>query len=254
MASVYPLGLSRPVSALIIGGKGGVGEAVAKALLAHHSTVAVTVTSRDVLWAREDTGDARCSRRVLDITQAEPMAELAKSLKVKQPELNVIINCTGILHDDTIDPERSWRHLDMDTMQKVFAVNTFGVALAVRYLLPLLPRHERAIFASLSARVGSIGDNQLGGWYSYRASKAAQNMVIRTGAIEAKRSRPRLLCVTLHPGTVKTALSDPFTQRKPEDQLFSSDQSSEYLIEVLGNLTAKDSGYHYAWDGERIPW
>ena len=98
-------------------------------------------------------------------------------------------------------------------MQQVFAVNTFGVALAVRYLLPLLPRARRSIFASISARVGSIGDNQLGGWYSYRASKAAQNMVIRTGAIEAKRTRPHLVCVTLHPGTVKTALSDPFTKR-----------------------------------------
>jgi len=254
MQSVFPLGLSRPVSALVIGGKDGIGGAIAQALLAHESTLAVSVTSRDLDWVAAGSDDERCTRHVLDITKAEPMQALASYLKEEQQGLNVIINCTGVLHNENIDPERSWRHLDMDTMQKVFAVNTFGVALAVRYLLPLLPRHERSIFASLSARVGSIGDNQLGGWYSYRASKAAQNMVIRTGAIEAKRSRPRLLCVTLHPGTVKTALSDPFTKRKPADQLFSSDQSGNHLIEVLSGLTAKDSGYHYAWDGQRIPW
>ena len=248
------LGLNEPVSALVIGGREGIGGAIADALLGNSSTVSVTVTSRDAKWVGEPSPDRRVQRRLLDVTKTEQMISLADELSHRQSGLNVILNCTGVLHTDGFGPERSWRHLDMQTMQQVFAVNTFGVALTIRYLLPLLPRDRRAIFASISARVGSIGDNKMGGWYSYRASKAAQNMVIRTGAIEAKRTRPNLVCVALHPGTVRTALSDPFTKRKSADELFSPSESGQHLISVLSGLSGKDSGYHFAWDGERIPW
>ena len=248
------LGLDEPVSALVIGGREGIGGAIADAFLGDPSTVSVTITSRDAKWVGEPSLDSRIHKRLLDVTQTDQMIRLADELSHRQSGLNVILNCTGVLHTDGFGPERSWRHLDMQTMQHVFAVNTFGVALTVRYLLPLLPRDRRAIFASISARVGSIGDNRLGGWYSYRASKAAQNMVIRTGAIEAKRARPNLVCVALHPGTVRTALSDPFTQRKSADEIFSPSESGQHLIQVLSGLSVKDSGYLFAWDGERIPW
>lgn len=248
------LGFEEPVSALVIGGRDGIGGAIAQALLSDPLTVAVTVTSRDPEWVAEPTSDSRLHRRLLDVTKTDQIQGLAEELRHRQAGLNVILNCTGVLHTEGFGPERSWRHLDMDTMQQVFAVNTFGVALTVRYLLPLLPRDRRAIFASISARVGSIGDNRLGGWYSYRASKAAQNMMIRTGAIEAKRARPNLICVALHPGTVRTALSDPFTKRKAADELFTPSESGQHLIDVLSGLSSKDSGYHFAWDGERIPW
>ena len=252
--SHHLFGLDEPVSALVIGGREGIGGAVVNALLADRSTESVTVTSRNASWVEQAVADSRVHRRNLDVTKTDQIVKLADELGSRQPGLNVILNCTGVLHTDGFGPERSWRHLDMDTMQQVFAVNTFGVALTVRYLLPLLPRDRRAIFASISARVGSIGDNRLGGWYSYRASKAAQNMVIRTGAIEAKRTRPKLVCVALHPGTVRTALSDPFTKRKADDEIFSPSESGEHLISVLTGLSGKDSGYHFAWDGERIPW
>ncbi len=254
MVRRHLLGLNEPVSALVIGGREGIGGAIAAALLDDESTVAVTVTSRDVKWVGTPSSDTRLHRCLLDVTKTEQMVRLAEELSHRQSGLNVILNCTGLLHTEGFGPERSWRHLDMQTMQQVFAVNTFGVALTVRYLLPLLPRDRRAIFASISARVGSIGDNRLGGWYSYRASKAAQNMMIRTGAIEAKRARPNLVCVALHPGTVRTALSDPFTKRKAEDELFTPSESGQHLIDVLSGLSSKDSGYHFAWDGERIPW
>ena len=250
----YLLGFDEPVSALVIGGREGIGGAIADALLSDSSTVSVTVTSRDAKWVGTPCPDNRLHRRLLDVTKTDQMVRLAEELSHRQSGLNVILNCTGLLHTEEFGPERSWRHLDMQTMQQVFAVNTFGVALIVRYLLPLLPRDRRAIFASISARVGSIGDNRLGGWYSYRASKAAQNMMIRTGAIEAKRARPNLVCVALHPGTVRTALSDPFTKRKAEDELFTPSESGQHLIDVLSGLSSKDSGYHFAWDGERIPW
>ncbi len=250
----YLFGLDEPVSALVIGGREGIGGAIVQALLAHHSTASVTVTSRDTKWVGESSSDSREYRRLLDVTKTDDIIRIADELSHRQAGLNVILNCTGVLHADGFGPERSWRHLDMQTMQQVFEVNTFGVALTVRYLLPLLPRDRRSIFASISARVGSIGDNRLGGWYSYRASKAAQNMVIRTGAIEAKRARPNLVCVTLHPGTVRTALSDPFTKRKAAQDIFSPEQAGRHLLTVLSGLSVKDSGYHFAWDGERIPW
>ena len=139
-------------------------------------------------------------------------------------------------------------------MRKVFDVNTFGVALLGKHLLPVLPRRERAVFGTFSARVGSIDDNRLGGWYSYRASKAAQNMIVKTLALEASRKRPELICVALHPGTVKTDLSQPFSSRVPPGKLFSAEQSCQYLSEVLSGLTPEDTGGFFAWDGESIPY
>jgi len=139
-------------------------------------------------------------------------------------------------------------------MRRIFDVNTFGVALLGKHLIPLFPREGRCVFVSLSARVGSIADNRLGGWYSYRASKAAQNMIIKGLAIEAKRRWPSLVCVALHPGTVRSKLSDPFTSKMRPDQLFSPEQSCEHLCRVIESLGPDDSGNFYAWDGQVIPY
>ena len=249
-----PQGLPHPLHALILGGKGGIGAAVAETLLQAESTVAVTVTSRDRQWCHESTGDQRLQRMLVDLEAPQTIGALAEHLKGQATPPNFIFNCTGLLHDESVQPERALKHLSLPQMKAVFGVNTFGVALLLKELLPLFHRKEPAIFASISARVASISDNRLGGWYSYRASKAAQNMIIRTAAIEAKRTHPQVVCVALHPGTVRTPLSDPFTQRKKPHEVFSPQQAAGYLLNVLGDLSPADSGLHFAWDGEVIPW
>ena len=139
-------------------------------------------------------------------------------------------------------------------MRAVFEVNTFGVGLAIKYLTPLFERRKRGLFASLSARVGSIADNRLGGWYSYRASKAAQNMFLKCAALEAKRLWPDLVFVALQPGTVSSDLSEPFIKRKAEKDVFTPRESVDYLATVLSTLDANDSGSFFGWDGAEIPW
>ena len=138
-------------------------------------------------------------------------------------------------------------------MAAVFAVNTLGPALVAKHFLPLMPRKGRSVFAALSARVGSIGDNRLGGWYSYRASKAALNQILRTLAVEAARTHPELIVAGLHPGTVRTALSQPFRPEPGTPGLFSPEESAAHLVRVLDGLHPRDSGQVFAWDGQPIP-
>ena len=139
-------------------------------------------------------------------------------------------------------------------MHDVFAINAFSVALLGKHLIPLIPRQGRSVLASLSARVGSIADNRLGGWYSYRASKTAHNMFIKTLSLEAMRKYPELAIVSLHPGTVDTTLSEPFTARYDPTKLFTATRSVNELSSVISNLTSKDTGGFFAWDGQAIPY
>lgn len=161
---------------------------------------------------------------------------------------------SGLLHRDAVQPEKSWRTLDATALARLFQVNAIGPALVAKHFLPQLPRHGRAVFAVLSAKVGSIADNRLGGWYGYRASKAALNQIIRTTAIELARSRPEAICVALHPGTVDTPLSRPFQAAVAQDRLFTPAVAAAHLLHVLGELTPMDSGGLFAWDGQRLPY
>ena len=124
----------------------------------------------------------------------------------------------------------------------------------VKHLIPLLKHPERSILATISAKIGSIGDNQIGGWYGYRASKAALNMFLRTAAIEYKRTSPQTIMVMLHPGTTDTQLSKPFQRNVPPEKLFDRDRTATQLLQVLDQLTEKDSGEFFSWDGSRLPW
>ena len=146
------------------------------------------------------------------------------------------------------------RALEADTLASLFAVNAIGPVMVAKHLLPLTPRDRPSLFAALSARVGSIGDNRLGGWHSYRASKAALNMLIRNLAIEHRRTRPLSACVALHPGTVQTALSAPYQGSVQPDRLFTPTQSAGALMSVMANLGPEDNGGFFAWDGQPIPW
>lgn len=168
----------------------------------------------------------------------------------------LILVATGLLHDPArgIAPEKSLRAIDGAAMAAVFAANAILPALIAKHGLPRLPRDHRAVFAALSARVGSIGDNRLGGWHSYRASKAALNMLVRGAAIELARTHPRAVAAALHPGTVASPLSAPFQRAVEPARLFSPDEAAGHLLGVIDGLTPADSGALFAWDGTRLPW
>lgn len=246
-APVPLMGFHGPITAIVVGARGGIGQAFARAIEAHHPNNIVWRTARD-----EKTLENHPRAISLDLTDELSIQQFVERLRNEGVQPDLVINCTGLLHSQAIGPEKTWRHLNLETMRRVFDVNTFGVALLGKHLLPLMPRKKRSVFATLSARVGSIGDNRLGGWYSYRASKAAQNMIVKTLALEASRKWEQLVCIALHPGTVQSDLSAPFSARVPDHKLFSPDQSCGYLMEVIQNLTAEDTGGFFAWDGQSI--
>lgn len=222
---------------MVIGASGGIGAAVAGLLRASGRFAVVHALSRS------ETG--------LDLEAEASIAEAAGRVAEGAPPTLVFV-ATGVLHHG-FEPERGYRALTADHMMRDYRINTVGPALVARHFLPLLPRDRRAVFAALSARVGSIGDNRLGGWHSYRASKAALNMVLRNLAVELGRTHPQAVVAGLHPGTVDTALSQPFQRGVKPETLFTADYSAERLLAVIDGLTAADSGGVFAWDGARIP-
>jgi NAD(P)-dependent dehydrogenase (short-subunit alcohol dehydrogenase family) len=177
------------------------------------------------------------------------VAAAADALRALAPFHRVIV-ATGVLHTAVAQPEKRLADLRLSAMEEVFRLNTFGPALMLRYFAPLLDR-QGSVMALLSARVGSIGDNRLGGWYSYRASKAALNMMVRTAAIEMRRTHPGAVIVALHPGTVKSALSRPF---RGDEIGRDPAQAAADMLTVLEALGPDDSGSFVAYDGQRIPW
>ena len=168
-------------------------------------------------------------------------------------QVDLVLIATGLLHDYDMKPEKTWRSLEPAKMMRAFEINTIGPALVAKHVLPLFARDRRAVFAALSARVGSIGDNRLGGWYSYRASKAALNLIIRTLSIELAVRHPLAICVGLHPGTVDTALSKPFQAGVPSDKLTGPAIAAAQLINVISRLTPQDSGKFFDWQGKVVP-
>ncbi len=230
--------------ALVFGAGGGVGGALAARLRDQGYEVAILTRRPAPDWSGRQLR--------FDLEDEASLAAAAAELKEGESIRRVIV-ATGLLHADGISPERSNSALDAAQLMRLYAINAVGPALIAKHFLPLLPRTEPSVFAALSARVGSIGDNRLGGWHSYRAAKAALNMLIRTMAIELKRSRPEAILVGLHPGTVDTGLSKPFQRGVPEGRLFTPDESAEHLLAVVDGLRLEDSGGVFAWDGARIP-
>ncbi len=163
-----------------------------------------------------------------------------------------LVIASGVLHNASLQPEKALRDLDMARMADLFAINTFGPALVLKHAIPFLPRDRTAVIAALSARVGSISDNRLGGWYAYRASKAALNQILRTAAIEAQRRWPQAVIVGLHPGTVDSQLSKPFQGAVKPGHLFTAQESVDQMASVLEQLSPEQSGRVYAYDGQEI--
>ncbi|MCW3796545.1 SDR family NAD(P)-dependent oxidoreductase [Sphingomonas sp. BN140010] len=221
------------MSAIVIGASGGIGSALADLLSQRGPVVRLSRSAGD-----------------LDLLDESSIAAAAARLAGQAPFARIIV-ATGLLHDDRQDPERSLRDLSAEHLQRSFAINAIGPVLCLRHFLPLLAPDGR--FAALSARVGSISDNRLGGWYGYRAAKAALNQLVRTAAIELARTRREAVCVTLHPGTVDTAMSRPFQRGVAPDKLFTPVFAAERLLAVLDALTAADSGSCFDWAGTRVP-
>lgn len=230
--------------AVVIGAGGGIGRALVEQLAGSGRYEEVHALSRR---PRPDAGGVHHGQ--MDVTDEVSIVTAAKEIGAP---VSLVIVATGFLHDAEQRPERSLRDLDAAALARSFAVNTIGPTLVLKHFAPLLPKDQRAIIALLSARVGSISDNRTGGWYGYRASKAALNMVVRSAAIELHRLRPQAICVALHPGTVDTALSEPFQGRVPPDQLFSPERAARQLLTVLHDLTPERSGRILAWDGSEI--
>ena len=230
--------------AVVVGASGGIGAALSTAL-AHQGTL-VHALSRSGLAA-----DSRLTAGTIDIEDEASIADAASTLSGGEP-LDLVVVASGLLHSDRIAPEKSMRQLSAPSFERYFAVNATGPALVAKHFLPLLRKDRPAVFAALSARVGSIGDNRLGGWYGYRASKAALNMIVKTLAIELARTHKLGACVAIHPGTVATSLSAPFRDNVPAGRIFSADTAARHLLGVITGLSASESGGIFAWDGTAI--
>jgi NAD(P)-dependent dehydrogenase (short-subunit alcohol dehydrogenase family) len=236
---------SQPIRALVVGGRGGIGGALVAALDQDPAIARIIATTRQA--APADT--AKVTWRSLDVVDEASIVTALDGVET----LELVIVASGVLHADGLTPEKSWRSIDADALARSFAINAIGPALVAKHTLPRLPRRGRAVFAALSARVGSIGDNRLGGWHSYRAAKAALNQIIRTLSIELAASRPDAVCVALHPGTVATELSAPFRGRVAADRLFTPEVSAAHLLRVVDGVGKADTGTLLAWDGSLIP-
>jgi len=234
-------------SAVVIGASGAIGRALVQQIVASGLYGPIFAFARS-----EMSASAAVRAGHIDVTDERSIAGAA-ALVAEQGPVGLVIVATGILHGPGISPEKSMAALDPAVMSAVFAVNAIGPALVAKHFLLLMPRRGRSVFAALSARVGSIEDNRLGGWYAYRASKAALNQVIRTLAIEATRTRPDAVVVGLHPGTVASGLSGPFRSADGKPAPFTPEESAAHLMRVVKTLSPDDSGLVFAWDARPIP-
>jgi len=230
--------LGNSYAAVVVGATGGIGSAIASRLRSDPACSSVICLSR--------TADRR-----IDLCDEDSVAKAAAWIRAEIGSVDLVFNSTGALMIDGVPPEKTMRHLNPANMARHFQLNAIGPALLVKHFAPLLPRDRRSLFGSLSARVGSIGDNRLGGWFSYRASKAAQNQILKTAAIELSRIRPYAVMAALHPGTVATRLSKPFAG---ERERLTPEASAEMLLRVLDGLNAGQSGGFFDYKGHPIEW
>ena len=243
-----PLGVNRwPRTAAVFGASGGIGRALCDAL---------TARGAETIYAGSRRGGGPQSPTIRSFTfdslDESTIAAAADMMRSDPPDW--VIVATGVLTlPDGTGPERTYKRIDPAAMAQVFALNTIGPALIAKHMLALMPRGAAHTFAAMSARVGSIGDNRLGGWHSYRASKAALNMLLKNFAIEQARTHPGSIIVGLHPGTVDSGLSQPFQTGLAEGQLTTPVQAAENLLNVLATLSPEQSGRVFDFRGDEVP-
>ena len=239
-------------SALIQGGASGLGRALVDRVLKSGEFEQIFVTARD--RTRIVTEDSRVIPIELDLICDTSIKEASEKIASQTDKLHLVLTTAGILQDESAEvrPEKKLADLTRSKLETVFSINCFGPFLWYAALGTLIRHREALVVATLSARVASIGDNRLGGWHSYRASKTAQNMLTKNLSLELSRTNPKAVIIGLHPGTVDTDLSKPFQAGVPSNKLFSPDQSAAYLWDVLNHLTPERTGQVIAWDGQMI--
>lgn len=222
---------------LVIGSSGGIGQALVARMQADDRFEIVATLSR--------------GENGLDIADEKSVANAARTMADIHGTFDLIFNATGALVIDGVFPEKTIKAITVDAMMAQFLINAVGPALLLKHFVTLLPRDKRCVLASLSARVGSIGDNGLGGWMSYRAAKAAQNQIVKTASLEIARSHPQAIVVTLHPGTVATRLSKPFSRGH---RTVTPNDAAGRLLTVIEQLDVTQSGGFFSYTGEPIQW
>lgn len=225
-------------TAVVFGAGGGIGAAIANALLADDCFETVR-------------GYSRSSETPINFEDEESIVRAAADVAASG-DLRLVVDATGLLHEDNLGPEKSFKALDPAWLARNFLVNAIGPALIMKHILPALPRTGKSVFATLSARVGSIGDNRLGGWYGYRASKAALNQLVKTASIELARKCPQAACLAIHPGTVETGLSAQFLRGKENVQL--PEDAARNILRTVDKLDHSHTGGFFDCEGRTIVW
>ena len=243
---------------LIIGGIGGIGRAMVEQILTNKNNNDIQIFATYYRNVPDIEAD-NLHWLSMDVGNESSIEQAIGEIKQRSSHLDWVINCVGLLHTEQSQPEKALRQIETDFFIQNMQINALASMLIAKHTKPLLAKAERsnehpAIFATISARVGSISDNQVGGWYSYRMSKAALNMGMKNLSIEWNRSLKEVCVVVMQPGTVNTQLSAPFQSNVAEGHLFSPAYSAECLLEVLSNMSADQSGSFVDWAGESIPW
>jgi NAD(P)-dependent dehydrogenase (short-subunit alcohol dehydrogenase family) len=236
---------------VLVAGSGGIASALIERLLHDYPVQRLFCLQRA---PRPVSTDPRVVCLPVDAETPDMLAAAAHSISLYCDELHLVINTVGLLHAEQLGPEKRLKEVRGDHLDRLMSINAFFVAHLAQAVAPLLKHTQPAMLASLSARVGSITDNQLGGWYGYRASKAAHNMLLRTLACEWRISHKNTCILALHPGTVKTRLSDPFVSPSYKNRVLLPHESAAALLEVMGSATARDSASFLDWQGKTIPW
>ncbi|NJR67883.1 MAG: SDR family NAD(P)-dependent oxidoreductase [Synechococcales cyanobacterium CRU_2_2] len=255
----FKIDRTAPATALVVGASQGIGLGFVKLLLEDTAIAKIYATYRkpetaQALMALSQWGGDRLVLLKMDVTDEAQIESGIQHIQAAGDKLHVAIYCVGMLHDHQFQPEKSLRSLNKDQLLRYFEVNAIGAGLLAKHLMAVFRHEEPSIFATISAKVGSIGDNQLGGWYGYRASKAALNMLMKTAALEYARRCPNTQVILLHPGTTDTRLSQPFQRNVPPEKLFTIDRTVQQLWKVLSQIEPGETGQFLSWDGSELPW